>query len=241
MYPQVLCKCHFVDELSKEFPIPRNIFMSTYVTSLIWKSCFIHSQSFGDSWKIALTRYFPLLDFCGKPKPSSEFCVQFLGLIRVWSSSVAQTPSYVHVIMTAHHWCSIQDVGGYCSKERLNLFTFLSAAESICPEDGSSFTNFVCVFQRTVKFGRPKVSAHQGLWSTLSLCFTFCWKESAKIREGLSEPAGLFFWLDSDNWLWAPQQQTNSCSQCIEVVIYADLIGFFHITSPALLDKGSLL
>lgn len=41
--------------------------------------------------------FFSLLDFCGKPKPSTEFCVQLLGFARVWSRSAAPTPSYVHV------------------------------------------------------------------------------------------------------------------------------------------------
>lgn len=97
MYPQALCKRHSIDELSEGFPIPRTILMSAYVTSSTWKSCFMRSHSFWDSWKNCIDPFFPLLDFCGKPKPSTEFCAQLLGCARVWSRSAAQTSSYVHV------------------------------------------------------------------------------------------------------------------------------------------------
>lgn len=157
MYPQVLCKCHSMDELSEGFPIPRTIFMSAYVTSSSGKSCFTRSHSFWDSWKNFIDPFFPLLDFCGKPKPSTEFCVQLLGFARVWSGSASQTSSYVHV-SDSTSWQRVADaayrgwrcsaLGCYCSKERLKLFTFLSAVEKTAQEtDPVPLTLFCDVWQ----------------------------------------------------------------------------------------------
>lgn len=134
----------------------------------------IHSETHG---KIALTLFFPL-DFCGKPKPSTEFCVQSLGFARVWSRSAAQTPSSVHV-SDSTSWQRVTDaanrgwrcstLGCYCSKGRLKLLTFNQ-------------------LQKTDPVPLTVFGFAKELWRWVSgqlWGFTFCWKESANTGVGL--------------------------------------------------------
>lgn len=105
--------------------------------------------------------------------------------------------------------------GSYCSNERLNPVYFPISVRVHLPRRQIQFFNNVCVFHRTLEFGRPKVSAQQGLRSTLTLHFKYCLKESAKTRDGILKPAGLFLLVGVwEMRTWTPQKQSNCWSQC---------------------------
>lgn len=91
----------------------------------------IHSETHG---KIALTLFFPP-GFLWKTKTIHRILCAVIrlrkSLEQVGCSNPQLGPCLRLYIMTARYWCSIQGLTlfCYCSKERLKLFTFLSAAE----------------------------------------------------------------------------------------------------------------
>lgn len=180
--------------------------------------------------------FFSLLDFCGKPKPSTEFCMQLLGFARVWSRSDAQTPSYVHV-SDSTSWQRVTDaayrgwrcstLGCYCSKASEAVYFPISCREEAQKTDPDPLTLFLFAKGLWRLAGQrclPTRGSDQ-LW----VCALHCVGRNLQTPErGFSEPASLFFWLDSDKCEYE-QQQPNSWSQCNKVVSYADLNESFFL------------
>lgn len=124
------------------------------------------------------------------------------------------------LLMTAGHWCSIQDLTLFSTLAATvptsvwTLFTFLSVLEFICPEERSSSLTMFVFFKELCKFGRPKVSAQQELWSTSESGFYILCEEICKNQKGYLATCWPFLLVGA----WYTSQKQSSCwSQCNEI------------------------